>query len=54
MAITSSWHSATGDVHHVCTHCTLGNNIESENRRSGKGGKPLCSECARRIKDNNC
>ena len=40
---TSPWHSIKQFVHHNNT----GNNIEHENRRSGTGGKPLCSECAR-------
>jgi hypothetical protein len=39
------WHSVKSDVHHNHTECNTGNNIESENRRSGTGGKPLCKEC---------
>lgn len=46
MPRTSPWHSIKSDVHHNHTHCNTGNNIESENRREGTGGKPLCSECA--------
>ncbi len=45
MAIVSSWHSIKGNVHHNNTNCNTGNNIEPENRRPGKGGKPLCKEC---------
>ncbi len=44
---TSPWHSIKQFVHHNNTDCNTGNNIERENRRSGTGGKPLCSECAR-------
>ncbi|MEF3405281.1 hypothetical protein [Agromyces sp. CCNWLW203] len=47
MTKTSPWHSVNSDVHHNNTSCNTGNNIERENRRSGDGGKPLCSECRR-------
>lgn len=47
MTKTSAWHSIKQYVHHDNTSCNTGNNIETENRRSGTGGKPLCSECAR-------
>ena len=47
MPKTSPWHSILQPVHHNNTACKTGNNIESENRRSGTGGKPLCQECAR-------
>jgi hypothetical protein len=46
MGQTSAWHSIKQSVHHDNTSCKTGNNIESENRRSGTGGKPLCAECA--------
>jgi hypothetical protein len=46
MGKTSPWHSILRNVHHNNTNCNTGNNIERENRRSGTGGKPLCSECA--------
>ncbi len=42
----SPWHSIKQDVHHNNTECNTGNNIETENKREGTGGKPLCSECA--------
>jgi hypothetical protein len=45
MSKTSPWHSIRQHVHHNDTACTEGNNIERENRRSGTGGKPLCSHC---------
>ena len=32
-------------VHHVCSNCTVGNNIEPENKRSGTGGKRKCMMC---------
>lgn len=35
------------DVHHNNNKCTLGNNIESYNRKPGTGGHPLCQECKR-------
>ncbi len=33
------FHSIKESVHHVCSTCTEGNNIESENKRRGTGGK---------------
>jgi hypothetical protein len=45
--ITAPWHSILSAIHHNNTECNTGNNIESENRRRGTGGKPLCRECAR-------
>ena len=47
MAKTSPFHGENRPVHHNNTSCTEGNNIESKNRKSGTGGKPLCSHCAR-------
>lgn len=35
------------EVYHNNPKCTLGNNIEKGNVASGRGGKRLCSECAR-------
>lgn len=54
MAKKSPWHSAKSNVHHVCSNCNTGNNIERENRRSGTGGKPLCSECRDWIAKGSC
>ena len=54
MAKVSAWHSILSNVHHVCTNCNTGNNIERENRRSGTGGKPRCQECQRLIKNREC
>ena len=31
----SAWHSVLSGVHHVCTNCNTGNNIERENIRQG-------------------
>ncbi len=45
--LAAAWHSVEGDVYHNNRNCTAGNNIETENYRSGTGGKPLCKECAR-------
>ncbi len=47
MAKTAPFHSKESNVHHNNTSCTEGNNIESKNKLSGTGGKPLCSHCAR-------
>jgi hypothetical protein len=46
MAVVNPWHSILQNVHHNNTECNTGNNIETENRRDGDGGKPLCQECA--------
>lgn len=54
MAKVSPWHSRKSDVHHVCTNCNTGNNIERENRESGTGNKPLCKECKDLIADGGC
>jgi hypothetical protein len=51
MPTTSAWHSTKQDVHHNNTNCNTGNNIESENRRSGTGDKPLCAECEKLNRD---
>lgn len=42
---THPWHSIKSNRYHDDTRCNTGNNIESENRRSGTGGKPKCQEC---------
>ena len=50
MARVDPWYSVKPNdpqVHHNNTNCNTGNNIERENRRSGTGNRPLCSECAR-------
>ncbi|WP_193408586.1 hypothetical protein [Tardibacter chloracetimidivorans] len=47
MAKRAAWHSVKANVHHDDTNCNTGNNIERENLRAGKGGKPLCAECRR-------
>jgi hypothetical protein len=54
MTKKSPWHSIKQTVHHVCTNCNTGNNIEKENLRDGTGGKPLCSECQQWISKNAC
>lgn len=45
-----AYYSVKGSVHHIYKNCSLGNNIESKNRKSGTGGKPLCKLC-KGIKD---
>jgi hypothetical protein len=47
MAKRSPWHSTQSEVYHDNTECNTGNNIESEYRRPGTGGKRRCQECAR-------
>lgn len=54
MARKPAWHSAKSGVHHVCSNCNTGNNIERENVRQGTGGKPLCDECQRLISTRSC
>lgn len=50
----SPWHSVKANVHHVCSNCNTGNNIERENLRQGTGGKPMCKECADLIGGGGC
>jgi len=41
-----AYHSINSPVYHIYQKCTVGNNIEQDNRRSGKGGnKKLCQIC---------
>ncbi len=47
MAKVSPFYSINSHVHHNNNRCTEGNNIEKQNRKSGTGGKPLCSHCNR-------
>lgn len=47
------YYSDKGTVYHIYNDCTLGNNIETVNRKSGTGGKPLCQACAERKKLEN-
>lgn len=54
MVKKSPWHSKKSGVHHVCSNCNTGNNIEQENRQPGTGGKPLCSECRDWIAKGKC
>lgn len=54
MAKQPAWHSKKQNVHHVCTNCNTGNNIERENLESGTGGKPLCSKCQALINRGGC
>jgi len=48
------WHSVKQSIHHVCSNCNTGNNIERENLREGTGGKPLCKECHDLIARGGC
>ena len=51
-----AYHSikSDADIYHLCENCTIGNNIEPENRRSGTGGKTTCDECKDKIKNLDC
>ena len=43
------------DIYHLCRNCTEGNNIEPENRCSGKGNKKKrCKHCEKLIQNNQC
>jgi len=47
MAQVDPFYSVKQFVYHDNSDCNTGNNIETENRRSGTGGHPRCSESAR-------
>jgi len=45
---TSPWHSVKPNdplVYHDETRCTEGNNIETQYRREGTGGRRKCKRC---------
>lgn len=48
MAKVSAFHSKLPEtkVYHNDDKCTVGNNIESYNKVSGTGGRPLCKKCS--------
>lgn len=52
MPIKTPWYSKVKGikVYHNNTTCTLGNNIERHNIKSGTGRKRLCKGCRRRNK----
>lgn len=55
MARVSPFHSKKNPgVYHECSSCTVGNNIETENRAQGTGGGTLCSVCSDLIKNSKC
>lgn len=41
-----AYHSINSSVYHTYERCTVGNNIETDNKKGGKGGKTLCQICA--------
>ncbi len=44
--IMKEYHSVKEtSVYHNNRNCVVGNNIETENVRPGKGGKRLCTRC---------
>jgi len=50
MAKVSPFHSVrpnTRNVYHNNDKCTEGNNIETQYKRSGTDGRPLCDHCNR-------
>ena len=40
-----AYHSKNSSVYHKYKRCTVGNNIEKDNLKSGTGGKTLCQTC---------
>ena len=42
---SAPYHSIDGEVYHIYSDCTVGNNIERDKMRSGKSGRRLCSVC---------
>jgi hypothetical protein len=47
---TAPFHSVKSSdrpVYHDNTSCTEGNNIESQYKRQGTGGRPKCHHCER-------
>jgi hypothetical protein len=55
MARVAPFHSSLKkDVHHVCSNCTEGNNIESRYRQEGTGGLPLCKRCSELSQQGKC
>lgn len=43
--ICNPYHSVDSDVYHIYSDCMVGNNIETNKRRPGKGGNRLCKNC---------
>ena len=41
-------------VYHTCSKCTEGNNIESQNKKSGTGGGHQCSHCKDLQRQGDC
>ncbi len=54
MRVKPFYSSKEKKVHHVCSKCTEGNNIESKYRKEGTGGLPLCSRCKKLIASGGC
>lgn len=50
-----AYHSVKSNIYHLYKECHVGNNIESENYKTGTGGKRLCNICKdlRKIKEEN-
>ena len=40
-----AYHSKGSSVYHIYQKCSVGNNIEKGNKKTGSGGKKLCKTC---------
>lgn len=41
-------------TYHICSNCTVGNNIEKENKVEGTGEGKVCERCLKLIAENKC
>ena len=48
--VHQEFHADGGTVYHDSPGCSLGNNIETENRREGRGGLKRCAECRKQAR----
>lgn len=49
MSSATQFHSRHSTVYHDFDDCAVGRGIPREERIQGKGGKPRCGECQRRL-----
>ncbi len=55
MARVAPFHSTKNPgVYHICSKCTEGNNIETQYKKSDRGGGRLCQICTRLIAQDKC
>ena len=52
--VPAFYSSKTKDVHHVCSLCTVGNNIEKHYLTQGTGGLPMCQTCRQLMDNKKC